>query len=94
MTGNTPRNLFRVDLEYDQIPSILRIIVTKGILLSVVNSCYDPLGLLVALTIQMRIALREICKEDYDWDDELPEEIVRVWVEILQRVKAAEKITF
>ena len=81
-------------LEYDKIPQMVRLIVTKGILLSIVNSCYDPIGLLVAITIQMRIALQEICKEDYGWNEELPEEIKEVWVEILQRMKAAEKVTF
>ena len=50
------------DLDYDQIPTIIELKVTKRILLSIVNSCYDPYGLLVALTIQMRIALREVCK--------------------------------
>ena len=82
------------DLTYEEIPNIMRTVVTKAILLSIVNSCYDPIGLLVAITIQMRIAMREICKESYGWDDELPEEIKIVWVEILQRMKEAEKVTF
>ena len=82
------------DLEYDEIPQIIQMPVTKAILLSIVNSCYDPIGLLVAITIQMRIALREICKEDYGWNDELPEEVKILWVEILQRMKEAEKVTF
>ena len=82
------------DLNYDQIPTIIELKVTKRILLSIVNSCYDPYGLLVALTIQMRIALREVCKMKVGWDEELPEEVKLVWVKILQRVKEAERTQF
>ena len=35
------------DLNLDEIPSITDIKITKRMLLRIVNSCYDPLGLLV-----------------------------------------------
>ena len=82
------------DLGFDQIPSIVKTKVTKRILLSIVNSCYDPYGLLVALTIQMRIALRDVCKSNVSWDDDLSEETKQSWVKILQRMKQAEEIRF
>ena len=45
------------DLKYEEILQILTIQVTRRILLSIVNSCYDPLGLLSPITVQLKIEL-------------------------------------
>ena len=37
------------DLSYEQIPCLIEIKLTRAILLSIVNSCYDPLGLLCCI---------------------------------------------
>ena len=65
-------------------------------LLSIVNSCYDPLGLQVPITIQMKIALRRLYSKELKlgWDDEVPDYIKREWVDILCRLKEAEDLTF
>ena len=57
------------DLTFDEIPSIMSMKVTKR-MISVVNSCYDPLGLLVPITIQMKIILRKLYNKELnlDWD--------------------------
>ena len=48
------------DLEYEEIPTILELKLTRKMLLSNINSCYDPLGLLAPITIQMKIAVHDL----------------------------------
>ena len=48
------------DLSYEEIPKILSLKITQRILLGIVNSCYDPYGLLSPITVQMKIELRNL----------------------------------
>ena len=84
------------DLEYNEIPKMLSMKITKKLLLAVVHSCYDPIGLIVPITVQMKIGLRKLYThvKKFDWDDELPEDIKKEWVRTFQRVKEAEKVEF
>ena len=84
------------DLTIDQIPSIVTMTINRKLLTGVVNSCYDPYGLLAALTIQMKVPLRNLHSKELNlgWDDSLPDDIKRKWVDILTRIKQAEGITF
>ena len=52
------------DLNIEEIPSILNIKISRRMLLSIVNSCYDPLGLLVPITNLMKIALRRLYNKE------------------------------
>lgn len=54
---------------------------TKRIMLSIVMSIYDPLGLVSFLTIEGKLVLRESWREDADWDDKLGGGIQRRWVQ-------------
>ena len=84
------------DLSYEQIPRILELVITLRIVLGIVNSCYDPYGLLAALLIQLKIELRKLFGREIKigWDDPLSDEVKRRWVHILQVVKEAEKVQF
>ena len=84
------------DLEYNDIPLLQEMKITRRLLLSVTNSCYDPLGLLAPVTIQMKIALRCLYNKDekFGWDDDVSKETKLEWVRILQRVILAAKVTF
>ena len=65
-------------------------------ILAIVNSCYDPLGLLVPITIQLKIELRELYRKDLNlqWDTDIPLEKKKRWVDLLQLAKEAEVLTF
>ena len=65
-------------------------------LLGVTNSCYDPLGLLARLTIQMKIELRDLYRRELDltWDKDIPHEKKDIWVSLLQLLKGAECLRF
>ena len=84
------------DLSINEIPSIVDSVITRAMLLSIVNSCYDPYGLASALTVQMKVALRDLHSKELNisWDQPLSSEIKQQWVEILMKMKQAEKISF
>ena len=84
------------DLTYEQIPRILELVITLRIVLGIVHSCYDPYGLVAALTIKLKIELRKLFGSEVKigWDDPLSTEVKGRWVRILQDVKEAEKVSF
>ena len=49
-------------------------VLTKRILLSKVNSIYDPLGLITPFTINAKFLLKNLWKKKLDWDEKLDEE--------------------
>ena len=53
--------------------------LTKRICLSVVNSFYDPVGMLTPLTIILKVMLKRMFSKEYDlgWVDDLSEELHR-----------------
>ena len=84
------------DFTYEQIPEIIDIKLTRRILLGIVNSCYDPLGLLSPITIQLKIELRNLYNKELNlgWDDPIPRHLIENWIRILQLLKNAEKVRF
>ena len=82
------------DLTYDEIPRVLESRLSLRILLGITNSCYDAYGLRSPLTIQFKIELRDLHRLQQNWDDDIPEEKKRIWREVLQRLKRAEKVMF
>ena len=59
--------------------------LTKRILLGLVNSQYDPMGLISPLLIILKIHLRELfgSKISLGWDEAIPSENHEAWVAIL-----------
>ena len=84
------------DYTYEQIPQLLEVKLTRRIILGVANSCYDVYGLVSAITIQVKIELRNLYGKEANlgWDDTLPRDVKLRWVKILQLLKSAEKIRF
>ena len=84
------------DLSLEEIPTVMTLTLTRRLLLSVVNSCYDPYGVFVPLTIQMKILLRNLHGKEANltWDEPLSDEIKSKWVEVLIKIKEAENTTF
>ena len=86
------------DLSYDDIPSIMAMPVSLRLLLSFVNSCYEPLGLTCPITVQLKIPLRNAHRQVFNkvlsWDDDVGEEAKSIWVEVIQRVKQTENLSF
>ena len=69
-------------------------ILTKRIILSQVNSVYDPLGLASPLTVRAKILMRRlwIHNPKLEWDDPIPEEDHQKWANFFQDLNEMEKI--
>lgn len=52
---------------------------TRRGILSVINSLYDPLGLVAPVTIRGKMILRKIVTDSSDWDSPLPEQYRSEW---------------
>ena len=70
--------------------------LTRAILLSIVNSCYDPLGVLCCILIQLKIKLRDLHRADLNlgWDDPIPNHMKEDWIRLLQLLKSTESVRF
>ena len=73
------------DLSEVDIPRLINIKLTKRILLGLVNSQYDPMGLICPLLIILKIHLRELFGPgvSLSWDEPIPPENHDDWVTIL-----------
>ncbi|XP_041631504.1 uncharacterized protein [Drosophila kikkawai] len=73
---------FRFNVEYHRVPeSVLSgdRVPTKREYLSLLMSTFDPLGFLCCLMITAKLLLREIWRQNIQWDEPLPEEIGRAF---------------
>ncbi|KAL9977959.1 hypothetical protein ACROYT_G015428 [Oculina patagonica] len=68
--------------------------LTKRLILSQVNSVYDPLGLASLLIVRAKILMRQlwIHNPKLDWDDPIPEEDHQNWDNFFQDLSEMEKI--
>ena len=59
---------------------------TRRGILSTVSSIYDPLGILAPFTLLGKKILQTLCQDGYDWDSEIPSEILYKWMNWKQDV--------
>ena len=73
------------NLTEKDIPRLPRMMLTKRILLGMVNSQYDPMVLICPLLMIWKIDLRDLFWSNYGlgWDNPVSKEIHEKWVEIL-----------
>ncbi|XP_053403242.1 uncharacterized protein LOC128558339 [Mercenaria mercenaria] len=65
---------------------------TRRGILSTVNSLYDPIGFVAPVVIKGKLLLRDLVSRNYDWDDELPFDRQREWVEWRESLKSLDSI--
>lgn len=53
--------------------------MTRRGILSVVNSIYDPLGFLAPVVLLAKLLLKELCKEQHGWDEDISEKHADDW---------------
>ena len=66
---------------------------TKRNVLSVLSRIFDPLGIISPVLVSMKLLFQELCSENYDWDDSLPEakrEKWDAWLKELANVECIE----
>ena len=73
------------ELTVADIPRLPFMPLTKRILLGVVMSQYDPMGLICPLIVILKIMLRRLYGPDsnLNWDDPIPQELHKSWEDVL-----------
>ena len=69
---------------------------TKRVILSQVNSIFDPLGLAVPFTVKAKILMRKLWIHDpkLHWDDEIPPSLKTEWISFFTELLEMRYVTF
>ena len=54
---------------------------SKRGILSCLCSVFDPLGILIPYTLELKLLIQELWRRKINWDDELPQDVQSRWVE-------------
>ena len=68
--------------------------VTKRDVLHSVAKVFDPLGLLIPLTLLGKLFLQRLWGMDKSWDEPLPEDLVKEWNDIVRNICGASSLRF
>ena len=71
-------------------------LLTKRMILSQINSMYDPLGLAGPFTVRAKILMRRLWASDekLDWDDPIPEETKQHWLTFFDDLTEMNNVRF
>ena len=61
-------------------------VMTKRNVLRLSASIYDPLGFLCPITARLKTIFQMLCKDKLDWDAEIPQNIKKVWEDVVQSI--------
>ena len=65
---------------------------TRRGLLSTLSSIYDPLGLASPFILEGRKIIQILCKNEFKWDEEIPEDLRYAWLKWLHSPQGLEKL--
>lgn len=84
------------DIKSHQIPEKIPAKLTKRMILSQINSVYDPLGLAGPFTVRAKIMMRQLWASEtkLDWDDPVPELCREGWVKFFSDLFDMNNIKF
>lgn len=66
--------------------------VTKRLVLHSIAKVYDPLGFLSPFVVTPKILLQDLWKQNLDWDDELPDDLLHKWLEWCEGLQALSEL--
>ncbi|XP_045777393.1 uncharacterized protein LOC123875556 isoform X2 [Maniola jurtina] len=75
-----------LDQFYFQINCNIPTEATKRSILSVISQIFDPMGLLTPCTVTMKIMLQKLWLHKLSWDEKLPLDLYKHWVETAKRL--------
>lgn len=58
--------------------------------MSCVSQIYDPIGFLTPVTVEGKVIVQTLWKTKVDWDEEVSEEIEKIWMEFWKEIKYFE----
>ena len=65
---------------------------TRRGILSTVSSIHDPLGFAAPVVLKGKQILRQLCREKFDWDSPVSEELRVIWKKWRQEIMDLEKV--
>ena len=66
--------------------------LTRQGLLSTLSSIYDSLGLVSLFILEGRKIIQILCKNEFKWDEEIPEDLRYAWLKRLHSIQELEKL--
>lgn len=66
-------------------------IPTRRNILALVSSVYDPLGFLAPFILKARQILQELCKARYGWDEVIPADLLKPWLQWLKELDKLDR---
>lgn len=66
---------------------------TRRGILSIVSSVYDPLGFVAPFILKAKLILQDLCRNQYGWDDKIPDEFIHRWEAWLRELPKLEQLT-
>nr|CAH7734506.1 unnamed protein product [Callosobruchus chinensis] len=66
--------------------------ITKRVVLSVVASIFDPLGLMSPVIISFKILLQQLWQQNLQWDEPLPQKLLEVWNHLISDIDSINSI--
>ena len=83
------------DLTMASLHTVNEVVFTKRIILSMLNSFFDPTGMISGYLIKFKIMMREVSgNPDWGWDTELPRKFQDEWRSAVKEVICADKVVF
>ena len=61
-------------------------------MLKVTASFYDPFGLIQPFIVTLKLIFQKICVSGFGWDDELPDELIKEFHDVLNEIRRVGKI--
>ena len=65
---------------------------TKRGILKVTSSLFDPLGFVTPFVLKAKILLQELWRRNYDWDDDIKDDLLQYWKRWLESAKQISAI--
>ena len=74
------------DIDESTICMLDKIKLTKRICLGIVNSIFDPIGLISPLVINLKVMMKRIYSKEYElqWDSDIPNKLLIEWIKVLK----------
>ena len=66
--------------------------MTKRSILKISAKIFDPLGLTSPITIQFKMLFQIICTNKFNWDDPLPNDLLKEWINLLEKLRTLDKL--
>ena len=79
-------------IELDSLKLKSETLYTKRELASLAAKIFDPIGLISPFTVRSKLLLQSLWTQGVGWDDELPEETSRKWVQWVQELPKLEQL--